>query len=446
MGQANRTHADQPPLDLTPDRPEPDRGPLRGGDDVRGRDTPATPVPVAALADAVDRLDLVALAACLADDALLDVPPLHSRARGRDEVVDGFAQVLAAFPDLRYALRQRYQAPGRVTDEAVLSGTQVGPFLGADATGIPGTVAVRVQVVHDEQVVTGITVWPDLGALRQLSGDVARTIDLTSKASSSAPMMIAALRASIPSAGTSKVIQGTVRDADGAPATLAPAPLPSVVPAPARGGAAGKGDGPRSPLPRRVRRRRAVAAGGVMLLASASLVGWVARGALEKQAADVVALRIAVTPTPAPPAAPTRRPVARPTPPLPDSRIKVSQGKNGKEFEVPNEVLFEVDSTKLNASGQRILDALALRIRAERIASGLVVRGFTDSDGSTAYNRKLSENRARSVAQHLRTALRDIEGLRVRPVGMGESPDDGTEAGKQKNRRVVVEIPRSAGG
>lgn len=442
MEQANRAHADQAPLDLTPDRPEPDRGPLRGVNEVRGRDTPATPLPVAALADAVDRLDLDVLAACLADDAVLDVPPLHSRARGRDQVVDGVAQVLAAFPDLRYSLRQRYQAPGRVTDEAVLSGTQVGPFLGADATGVPGTVAVRVQVVHDERVVTGITVWPDLGALRALSGEAARTIDLTTKASSSAPMMIAALRASIPSAGASKVIQGTVRDAGGAHATLVPAPLPSVVPAPARGGAAGKGDGPRSPLPRRVRRRRAVAAGGVMLLASASLVGWVARGALEKQAADVVALRVAVAPTPTP----TPTPTVRPTPPAPDSRIKVTKDEKGTNFSVPNEVLFGVDSTKLNASGKRILDDLARTIRAEQPANRLVVRGFTDSDGSLAYNRKLSTNRARAVAQHLRTALLDIDGLIVRPVGMGEVKDDGTEAGKQKNRRVVVEIPRSSGG
>ena len=413
---------------------------------MRGRDTPATPLPVAALADAVDRLDLDALAACLADDAVLDVPPLHSRARGRDEVVGGVAQVLTAFPDLRYSLRQRYQAPGRVTDEAVLSGTQVGPFLGADATGVPGTVAVRVQVVHDDRVVTGITVWPDLGALRQLSGGVARTIDLTTKASSSAPMMIAALRASIPSAGTSKVIQGTVRDADGAPAAVVPASLPSPAPSPSRGGATGKGDAPRSPLPRRVRRRRAVAAGGVMLLASAGLVGWVARGALEKQAADVVALRVAVTPTPTPVVTPTPRPTPRPTPPAPDARIKVTKNENGTNFSVPNEVLFGVDSTKLNISGERVLDLLAQTIRAERPTGRLVVRGFTDSDGSVAYNLKLSDNRARAVAQHLRTALGDIQGLRVQPVGMGEVKDDGTEAGKQKNRRVVVEIPRSSGG
>lgn len=411
---------------------------------MRGRDTPATPLPVAALVDALDRLDLGALAACLADDALLDVPPLHARARGRDEVVGGVAQVLAAFPDLRYSLRQRYQAPGRVTDEAVLGGTQVGTFLGADATGVPGTVAVRVQVVHDEQVVTSITVWPDLGALRGLSGEVARTIDLTTKASSSAPMMISALRASIPSAGTSKVIQGTSRESRGGPASVAAAPLPTLVPPPTRGGAAGKGDGPRSPMPRRARRRRAVAAGGAMLLVSASLVGWVARGALEKQAADVVALRVAATPTPS--AAPAPQPSVRRTPTSPDSRIKVTRNRNGTAFTVPNEVLFEVDSAKPRTSGLRTLHALARVIREQQPSGQLVVRGYTDSDGSVAHNLRLSQKRALFVAQYLGNELRDRREIRFQPVGMGESQAEKTEAEKQQNRRVVVQIPRTAGG
>lgn len=410
---------------------------------MRGRDMPVTPLPVAALADAVDRLDLAALADCLADDAVLDVPPLHSRARGREAAVDAVAGLFGAFPDLRYSLRQRYQAPGRVTDEAVFTGTQVGPFLGADATGVPGTVAVRVQVVHDEQLVTGITVWPDLGALRRLSGEVARTIDLTTKASSSAPMMISALRAGIPSSGTSKVIQGTLREADGEPTpALVPAPLPSPKPAPGRSGAgaAGRSGGPRIPLPRRVRRRRAVAAGAAMLLVSATLVGWVARGALEKRTGDVVALQVA-RPTPAI-RTPTARPSVRPAPtPGSISRVKVDRTRDGATtLTLPNSVLFEVDSAQLRASGSRSLDDLVREVLIRRPTGTVLVTGYTDSDGSAAHNRTLSLNRARFVAQTLRE-LPELKGVRFKPLGKGESlPDDGTEESKQANRKVVVTI------
>ena len=70
------------------------------------------------------------------------------------------------------------------------------------------------------------------------------------------------------------------------------------------------------------------------------------------------------------------------------------------------------------------------------------LEGHTDSIGTEDYNMKLSKRRAESVKKYLVEKF-NIEGSRLTTVGYGESQpvaSNKTDAGRQKNRRVVANI------
>jgi OOP family OmpA-OmpF porin len=74
--------------------------------------------------------------------------------------------------------------------------------------------------------------------------------------------------------------------------------------------------------------------------------------------------------------------------------------------------------------------------------STAVIEGHTDSDGSDKYNLKLSQERADAVMNYMVEKF-GIDASRLRSVGYGESrpvADNGTAAGKARNRRVDVVI------
>ena len=69
------------------------------------------------------------------------------------------------------------------------------------------------------------------------------------------------------------------------------------------------------------------------------------------------------------------------------------------------------------------------------------VAGHTDSTGSDAYNQRLSERRAQSVAQYLEG--QGIRPLRIVTEGYGERypvASNETAAGRQQNRRVELTL------
>ncbi|MGI9945694.1 porin [Vibrio hyugaensis] len=98
--------------------------------------------------------------------------------------------------------------------------------------------------------------------------------------------------------------------------------------------------------------------------------------------------------------------------------------------------LFSFDSSKLNISNE--LELLAEQLHTypnDRIR----IVGHTDSSGSEAYNQKLSEQRAQSVANYLMSTGIDRDRLTV--VGLGESSPiatNDTAEGRAKNRCVDV--------
>jgi outer membrane protein OmpA-like peptidoglycan-associated protein len=87
---------------------------------------------------------------------------------------------------------------------------------------------------------------------------------------------------------------------------------------------------------------------------------------------------------------------------------------------------------KLNIIADGLLTSPSYRI---------IVSGFTDSQGSRVYNKKLSEFRANSIKSYL--VGRGVPEWRITAQGLGKqnyiAPND-TDAGRSANRRVEIEI------
>jgi OOP family OmpA-OmpF porin len=114
--------------------------------------------------------------------------------------------------------------------------------------------------------------------------------------------------------------------------------------------------------------------------------------------------------------------------------------KVGETLLILEGVNFAFDSAKLTPESESILSKA---VQAMQDAGSVAVRveGHTDSVGSDAYNRGLSERRAEAVAGYLTS--QGIASSRMEPVGLGESEpvaSNGTEDGRYKNRRVEFEV------
>jgi outer membrane protein OmpA-like peptidoglycan-associated protein len=105
-----------------------------------------------------------------------------------------------------------------------------------------------------------------------------------------------------------------------------------------------------------------------------------------------------------------------------------------------NQTAFETNSANIKSGFHSTMDKLAdVVVRYNK--TSLTVVGHTDDVGTNAYNQKLSEQRALSVAQYL-------EGKRVNPMrlaisGKGETQPvetNATETGRQANRRVEIYV------
>ncbi|MET0106876.1 MAG: OmpA family protein [Sedimenticola sp.] len=100
---------------------------------------------------------------------------------------------------------------------------------------------------------------------------------------------------------------------------------------------------------------------------------------------------------------------------------------------------FDFDSARLKPAMKSALDDVVSRVKASTGDEYLVVIGHTDSTGPEVYNQRLSERRARSVADYM--VSRGISASRITTQGMGESQpvaSNGTRAGRSKNRRAEI--------
>lgn len=103
---------------------------------------------------------------------------------------------------------------------------------------------------------------------------------------------------------------------------------------------------------------------------------------------------------------------------------------------------FAFNSAELTAADQAVLDTVASRLKDSAANAKLSITGFTDSVGADAYNQKLSERRALSVANYL-VAAGVAQASIVAVAGAGEAEpvaDNATAEGRAMNRRVVIAV------
>ncbi len=111
------------------------------------------------------------------------------------------------------------------------------------------------------------------------------------------------------------------------------------------------------------------------------------------------------------------------------------------------EKLFGFDKAALKAEGKAALDDAAAKIKANPEIKAVIVTGHTDRIGSEAYNQKLSERRAKQVADYL--VAQGVDSSIISSTGKGESEPvvqcTGNKATKklisclQPNRRVTIQ-------
>lgn len=110
-------------------------------------------------------------------------------------------------------------------------------------------------------------------------------------------------------------------------------------------------------------------------------------------------------------------------------------------------VNFRVGSSVLSAEGKQRLDAVAQQAMTLR-GYEIEVTGFASSEGSAAMNKRLSENRARSVINYL-VETHNIPLRRIgTSFGFGELQavaDNSTREGREANRRVEIKLLVSRG-
>lgn len=107
---------------------------------------------------------------------------------------------------------------------------------------------------------------------------------------------------------------------------------------------------------------------------------------------------------------------------------------------LPQDLLFATDSATLRPDLQQDLRVIATNL-VNYPRSDVIVVGHTDNTGSAAYNQGLSERRAQSVAQVLRS--QGVAANRIQTIGRGLTQpvaDNATPEGRRQNRRVEIFI------
>jgi len=108
---------------------------------------------------------------------------------------------------------------------------------------------------------------------------------------------------------------------------------------------------------------------------------------------------------------------------------------------IGEKVQFATGSAEILPVSHGLLDEVAKVLTDNPQIELLQVEGHTDSTGTAAINRKLSQQRAESVMSYL--SSKGVGAGRMKPRGFGPDrpiADNNTDAGKDQNRRVEFNI------
>lgn len=126
-----------------------------------------------------------------------------------------------------------------------------------------------------------------------------------------------------------------------------------------------------------------------------------------------------------------------PPPPTPPPRVEVRENK----IEIHEKIQFDYDKATIKPASFDLMNEIASVISKNPQIKRIRIEGHASSEGSAAHNKKLSDDRAKSVMKYL--TEHGIGAQMLSAVGYGiEKPlaDNSTEEGREKNRRVEFTI------
>ncbi len=108
-----------------------------------------------------------------------------------------------------------------------------------------------------------------------------------------------------------------------------------------------------------------------------------------------------------------------------------------KQFTLSSDVLFDFNKATLKPEASQALDSLYSQIEEARPKDGVAtVIGHTDRIGSDAYNQKLSEQRAQTVANYL--VGKGIPAAKINVEGRGKSSSVTGDSCVSKSKRELI--------
>ncbi|GAA4704771.1 Outer membrane protein OmpA [Promicromonospora umidemergens] len=122
-----------------------------------------------------------------------------------------------------------------------------------------------------------------------------------------------------------------------------------------------------------------------------------------------------------------------------DDESRTSAQDGDVTVTLASDVLFASDKHTLSTSARNVVDKAAASILEQADDGEVRVVGHTDDVDTDAYNQKLSDRRARSVAEHLRAQLGGDYSVTEEGRGETEPVADGTSPeARAANRRVEI--------
>jgi outer membrane protein OmpA-like peptidoglycan-associated protein len=121
--------------------------------------------------------------------------------------------------------------------------------------------------------------------------------------------------------------------------------------------------------------------------------------------------------------------------------ISVKEEKRGLVVNLASSVLFDSGKSELKPASYSVMNEV-VKLMQDYPENKILIEGHTDSYGSNAYNKKLSEKRAQAVSNVL-VSKYAVDSKRLKAVGYGEEKplaDNKTAAGREQNRRVEIII------
>jgi OOP family OmpA-OmpF porin len=146
---------------------------------------------------------------------------------------------------------------------------------------------------------------------------------------------------------------------------------------------------------------------------------------------------ISITGTPPAPPPPPPPPPKKEEPPAPPPRVEVRDNK----IEFKEKIQFENNKSVILPQSFSLLDDIVKVIKENPQAKKIAIEGHASAEGDAKRNLTLSDERAKAVMKYCVDHGIDAKRLTAKGFGITKPiADNGTEEGREKNRRVEFNI------